>query len=133
VFSHPVAITQASVVHALPSSQFLVPPPAVHFPDVHVMDWVHHDPAHEAATQDVPSVASLQAAVFFAVAHTWHASPAFGWPSPWQMPPIRQALACSVLLHPASGSHASVVQAFPSSHDTDVWDAHVPPEHFTAA
>jgi hypothetical protein len=90
VFSQPVATTHASVVQAFPSSQDLVPPPAVQAPDAQVFTAVHVSPAHEAGTHDVPSVASLHSVVVFAVEHTRHASSGFACPSAKQVPAIRQ-------------------------------------------
>jgi hypothetical protein len=51
---HPVAATQLFVVQDFPSSQVVVEPPPVHWPDTHVRAAVQVRPEHEEASQVVP-------------------------------------------------------------------------------
>jgi hypothetical protein len=78
---HPVAAAHASVVHDLPSSQFVVAP-AMHAPAWHVDDALHTRPLHDEARHCVPSVTLLHDVVLREVWHDWHAFPGFGAPSP---------------------------------------------------
>ena len=127
---HPVAALHASVVHAYPSSQFRLPPPPVHSPPTHDCADVKTLPAQFPDPHTVPSSTSVQARASTTGAHTWHAFPMLASPATKHVPPIRQFPACTRLLHPVAGTHASVVHAFESSHETGVPAApHQPDSH----
>jgi hypothetical protein len=142
---HPVADAHASVVHALPSSHDCVAPPAVHCPVTHVFWVVNVRPVHDDDAHCVASATFVHAKVPCADVHAWHTFAGFACPSAKHVAPIRQRCACSVFPHPATGSHESVVQVLPSSHDrtappavhcpeTQVLDAvHDKPVHVPAA
>jgi hypothetical protein len=124
VWTHPVAGTQASVVHTLLSLQFSAPAPAWQLPPPQVSPVVHALPSSQAIV--LLAWTHPLAGAHESVVHTL-LSLQFSAPAPaWQLPPahvspVVQALPSShaaVLLawaHPEPGLHVSVVHTLESS------------------
>jgi hypothetical protein len=76
---HPAPASQASFVHAFPSSHPVVAPPTVQSPDEQVFAAIQVSPAHVLARHWTPSPRLLHVAVAFDTVHAWHALPGFNW------------------------------------------------------
>jgi hypothetical protein len=139
VLTHPVAGSQLSSVHELPSSQSGAGPPT-QAPLPHVSAVVQASPSSQAAVLFVlthPVAGSHESSVQILPSSQTGGGPPLQAPPPQVSPdvqasPSSQAAVLLALTQPVAGSQESSVHGLPSSHTTGVPE-HDPPEHTSEA
>jgi hypothetical protein len=132
----PLAESHASLVHVSLSAQTLAAP-ALHDPPLHASPTLHASPSlhcaalalllHAAVAGSHVSVVHGLLSLHVLAVPLWQEPPPHTSPSLHALPSLHGALLLLWLHPPVLGSHASLVQALPSSHATALPPTQLPP------